>query len=232
MLLHLLLHTKNFSEEESSSVIRRVDCESCKRAYAYRLVRRAEACTSTLWGIGQRATRERARRLARRALERRLARGVDPVPCPFCGWYQEAMVRQLRRERHRWLTIVAWIAVVLGAVVLLLQLGISLRLGSSIRSNDLLITKWIAVVMACAIALPLLLRRLLQQSCNPNAAFPQRPALIPGMPHALDPATLEVLHPSGNHAGSRAAAAPSSMFAPGQATAGAGHAQRWLVVQL
>ena len=84
--------------------VKQVLCEHCGHGYAYQIRR-----TGWGWPFW-------ARRQAEQNLRAELACwGVDPVPCPACGWYQAKMLPVARWLHYRWLRrigaclAVAWI---------------------------------------------------------------------------------------------------------------------------
>jgi len=81
-LLLLLNDTARAVAQGKTNVF--VDCEQCGIEYVYRL-----RCTAT----------GHTPRQARQHLKHKLKRSIDTVPCPDCGWYQQAMVDQLRSQR-------------------------------------------------------------------------------------------------------------------------------------
>jgi hypothetical protein len=74
-------------------VVRRVECEKCRRPFEYMLARKAALDTVPLPPLVR-----SAERIVRERVGEKLATGVDPHPCPWCGWVQAAMVPELRRR--------------------------------------------------------------------------------------------------------------------------------------
>jgi hypothetical protein len=101
-----------------------VRCEECKRFYAYELER--VGCADGLGFFG--GPGAAAYRRAEEDLRRKLAEGVEAIPCPNCGRYQADMVPGMRRLHRRWmlylgqcLTIGLVPAAVFGAHMILLE---------------------------------------------------------------------------------------------------------------
>jgi hypothetical protein len=100
-------------------VVRRVECERCHRPFEFVLRRKAAVDTVPLPALVR-----SAERIVRERLARKLTAGVDPHPCPSCGWVQAAMVPELRRRfaspLRAWGTFFAvasaFLALVCGAV--------------------------------------------------------------------------------------------------------------------
>jgi hypothetical protein len=74
-------------------VVRRVECERCHGPFEYVLQREAALDTLPLPPLVR-----SAERIVRERVARKLSDGVDPHPCPACGWVQSAMVPELRRR--------------------------------------------------------------------------------------------------------------------------------------
>ena len=83
-----------------------VHCESCSGDYVYFATVAAQGeGFSPLFLAGQAATDEAEHR-AKAKLAEELAKAVQPIPCPTCGWYQHDMVapaRELRYAKKMWL---------------------------------------------------------------------------------------------------------------------------------
>jgi hypothetical protein len=77
----------------SGEVARHVTCERCGARFDYRLARSAAIDTVPLPSLVR-----RAEEICRERLARRLAKDVEPVACPSCGWMQSEMVDELRRR--------------------------------------------------------------------------------------------------------------------------------------
>lgn len=86
-----------------------VHCEGCQEDYVYFATASAEGeGMNAFFLTGQSATAE-ATQQAQARLTQALARAVQPIPCPKCGWYQANMVipsRQLRYARKKQLCLI------------------------------------------------------------------------------------------------------------------------------
>jgi len=51
-------------------------------------------------------------------LQKQLDADCDPVPCPKCGWYQEDMIKKIRRDHRVW---IYWVGV--GAIFAMVICG-------------------------------------------------------------------------------------------------------------
>lgn len=184
----MFVHVRTFTAALSGSVIKLVTCEQCNEEYAYRLIRRGQGTGSAVYGIGSGAAKLRAEQGAAKALKKRLERGIDPVPCPDCGWIQETMVRELRRRRHRWLIGVSvTLGILFGLILLIWLLTATKGFDRALNRDDKIVLTVMAGALAAGIALPIALRRFLQQLIDPNRDFPQKPARIPGAPVGFKP---------------------------------------------
>lgn len=91
-----------------------VRCERCGCEYAY-YMRRSGSGQETVWiGSASQGQRQAAANGAHISMQRQLETGVDPAPCPDCGWFQAPMVEALRRRLHpgavRWESVLAFVA--------------------------------------------------------------------------------------------------------------------------
>jgi hypothetical protein len=77
--------------------IKVIQCEACKRSFAYELKRT---------GHGEDEDHSVAAQRAQENLERLLATGIDLIPCPACGTYQSNMIPKLRKQHRRWMVYV------------------------------------------------------------------------------------------------------------------------------
>jgi hypothetical protein len=91
----------------TGSVAKFVECENCKGEYVYQMTREEAGSGTSLLFINRGGAKLRAVEEAEALLAEELATACDPVPCPFCGWYQKPMIEQLRKPRLRWLYYVA-----------------------------------------------------------------------------------------------------------------------------
>jgi hypothetical protein len=174
---------RNYTAAMAGAVVRDVACEKCGCAYHYKLVRRGQGTGSAPYYIGQGSAQRRAESGARDSVERLLARDIDPVPCPDCGWFQADMVREVRRRSLRWLRTVAIFGGILTAGALLIYLPAATEgLNRPMRTEDQIVTIVLATAVILSIAGPILLRRMLLNARDPNRYFPERPIPIPGAP--------------------------------------------------
>jgi hypothetical protein len=88
----------------SGAVVKTVHCEGCHAAYLYRLER---TCTgsgkSAVLFFDAAGATGRATKDAQQQLGRSLQKGIDLVPCPACGWYQQHMIDKARWDHFAWM---------------------------------------------------------------------------------------------------------------------------------
>jgi hypothetical protein len=102
------------SRTVSGAALKAVRCERCCARFVYRLERIASGGATSLLLLDLADAEARATERANWALQARLGRAVDPVPCPKCGWYQTHMISKARRERHRWMLTTGLVLLVVG----------------------------------------------------------------------------------------------------------------------
>jgi hypothetical protein len=159
-----------------------VQCEQCACKYGYQAVRRAVGSGSSLYFLDNDGANSRAKNSARKQLAKKLARAVDPVGCPKCGWFQPEMVREIRRRTARGLIWFAWISLIVFGVpavgiLLIHRGGVSSALGA-----------WFSSLASLAILLPgccFAMRFALQRVKYPNRAQSDSGALFPDAPRAI-----------------------------------------------
>jgi hypothetical protein len=80
-----------------------VRCENCHVEYAYRMERVGSGSGTSLLFLDNQGAQDRATQQAANELSGLLWRECDAVPCPACGWYQQAMIDALRRDHRQWM---------------------------------------------------------------------------------------------------------------------------------
>lgn len=132
-------------------VIRDVACERCRTLYIYAADRKAYGQSlNFLWMMGDDA-RDAAQQQAHERLDAELAKAIEPIACPSCGWYQKYMVREARRRRGLWLVVVAFLAALVGAMVAAVLIGTEAGEPGSWFSRRLTPT-WIAIAAFFTVA--------------------------------------------------------------------------------
>jgi hypothetical protein len=171
---------RDYKTTISGTVVRRVTCEKCACAYAYELVRAASGAGTSMYLLDNSGAEYRARTRANKKLRRALERGVEPVQCPDCGWFQADMVREAQRRKARGLMPAAAICLTLaGAIALLMG---ALWLSPPPGGGP---TNWSPVgVFGGAGAICLAIRWFMMRQGDLNRRCPERPAPYPGAPTA------------------------------------------------
>jgi len=97
-----------YTASVTGSLWKPVVCAHCGCEYVYRMHRQATGqATSVLW-LDNRGAAEQARSNAVAELHSQLGTGIDAVPCPDCGMYQDDMIQQLKGAARRSAGRVAW----------------------------------------------------------------------------------------------------------------------------
>jgi hypothetical protein len=102
-----------------------VPCEGCGSEYVYKIRRVGQGSGFSLLFLGNAGAQRSATSGAETNLQQKLATGVEAVPCPSCGLYQQAMVPLARKgfglALRRWAiaTMLVPLAVVIVGCVLL-----------------------------------------------------------------------------------------------------------------
>jgi hypothetical protein len=119
-------YSVTLTAEEQGSTAVTVRCESCYSEYYYRLDCAAYGSAQAPYGLGAAFAKKRARKEAKRRLERMLQTETLAVPCPQCGWFQQSMVSQLRAPLLPWSHFLGLCSTFGGAVLILLATVITL----------------------------------------------------------------------------------------------------------
>jgi hypothetical protein len=94
-----------FTAELSGTKVKHISCQKCGDNYVYVLRRTGEGTGKSVLWLDNDGARGSADTSARQDLHAKLAKGVDPVACPACGWYQKTMVAAVRARRRAWADI-------------------------------------------------------------------------------------------------------------------------------
>lgn len=117
--VHLFLHVvvQSVSAKAAGCTVKRIVCEHCGVAYIYQLRRKATGTAQSYMFMGRINKKQAAEIAAQRKLQKVLAQGIDPVPCPECGKLQGEMLRLVRKGRLR---VVGMCSGLLGVTVAIL----------------------------------------------------------------------------------------------------------------
>ena len=102
-----------YSAARTGSMVKQMRCEKCGGDFSYEVVRRTMGVAHSPYGLRNKAAQAEALNVAAKKLVKKLKSAVDPVPCPKCGWFQEHMVKELRRRDQRWMLWVGWVGATL-----------------------------------------------------------------------------------------------------------------------
>ena len=149
------------------SVVKDVECESCRTEYVYLMERVGKGVGNSLYLLDNEGAERRAESAAHSALERKLQRECDVVPCPSCGHVQQQMVRRAKRNLHRWVVPVGIACLAIGLILVMLEAyWISMR---TVSKEPILLgldVAWGLVVAGIGLVI---LRRILAALHDPNS---------------------------------------------------------------
>jgi hypothetical protein len=151
-----------------------VDCEECGQKYVYFLERSASGEGTSFLFLENAEAQQRAEETAKADLTAELARGVDPVPCPRCGWFQKSMVKRARDLHRKWM-ITAGIVCLIAAIPLFIAGAIANgQVAQGRWRADAQVVAYVAGVLTagCVLLAPTLLigRAVSVARFDPNAA--------------------------------------------------------------
>jgi hypothetical protein len=165
---------------------KRVQCERCQAEYVYTLSRTAIAQRSRYLSIGGASAEQSASDEASRELIYGLHFGVDPRPCPRCGYFQSSMQEAAESLRLRWLDFGMYPYFLIGFILFALFCAYL----NVILVDRRLVMPWYAVGLMLVPVAGLLavipyFRRWLLRNYNPNDLTPEQRAargFLPGAP--------------------------------------------------
>lgn len=163
----MVLPRKEFRAQVHGSALRHVSCESCETEFVYFLHREGYAEAVSVLFLDEEGAAKKARMAANADLQRRLSKDVDPVPCPTCGWYQTAMLPELRAAHRRGLSVAGIILLYIAAIFV--GVHFAMYFGSRGRDVDPVLLQ-IAVAIGGAGVTCIALRRLLAWHLDPNGS--------------------------------------------------------------
>jgi hypothetical protein len=94
-------YARSYTANLSGATLKLVRCEKCHVEYVYRMERVGSGSGTSILFLENKGAQDRASQQAVNELRGLLWRECDPVPCPGCGWYQDAMIRAMRRDHWR-----------------------------------------------------------------------------------------------------------------------------------
>ena len=107
---------RKYTVTVTATTYKTVHCEKCGCDFVYPMRRKAQGTGhSPLWLDNKGAT-TRAESAARENLAKKLAKEIDPVPCPDCGRYQTDMATKMKKGKWRWMVVVGWMAIIVSLI--------------------------------------------------------------------------------------------------------------------
>jgi len=110
---------KTYTATVSGSMLKTCTCESCSAEYVYQVERQAKGSGSSILFLDNTGASGRAEDAAFAKLEKNLAKAVDPVACPACGFFQKKMVNLLKHKTAMWVSVPLLIIAVIAFVFFL-----------------------------------------------------------------------------------------------------------------
>jgi hypothetical protein len=116
--IHILFHLVGLLWETTRATrrggtIKEATCEQCGYEYVCLLQRTSQGEVTRFLHRDY----ETAEVEAENNLARMLAKAIDPVPCPACGWYQRPMIRCAKKLKYRGLFKVSLYLLPIGVIV-------------------------------------------------------------------------------------------------------------------
>jgi hypothetical protein len=172
-----------YGTEVERTLRRFVTCQQCRCAYTWTATAVGTGRGFAPLGVDADGARQEATDDAVRAAHGLLL--SEPVRCPNCGWYQDYMVRELKRRKLAALAAAAKLALAAAVPVPLIVVRALGRgdLAEGFERQPLL--WWCMIGLPVAAAAALLLRRRVVATYDPNSAFPAFPPPRPGEPEAM-----------------------------------------------
>jgi len=84
-------------------------CERCGGEYSCEVIRRTKGEGISPYFLRNAAAEAEAVEEAEQKLADELAAGIEPVPCPDCGWFHKKVVNEMRRRSYRWMLWTGWV---------------------------------------------------------------------------------------------------------------------------
>lgn len=92
----------------TEATCRNIRCEKCGQEYSFVDEKTATCAGDSTYALDNAGATRVARGDAEKKVRRLLESEIGAVPCPHCGWYQQSMMRAIRRSRYRWMLTTAW----------------------------------------------------------------------------------------------------------------------------
>lgn len=184
-------YARTYTATMKGATLKPVHCEACQADYVYRYEASASGSGTSLLFLNNKGAAERARESAEKSLGQQLERGIDAVPCPQCGHYQERMFRILRKRHQRWMYTLGWTCIVLAVLAFFVSFVSTSERGPNARLVE-------NISFGCGIGLGIaglglvIVRMVLASQFQPNAGSPE-PRLAIARERAMLRKDLEAL---------------------------------------
>src|SRR5437870_5193507 len=95
---------KSYTVTAKGSAVREVHCANCGADFVYLMERNISGHGSSPYFLNNSGAAKRAEASAKKHLEEAMAE-QDVVACPGCGWYQPAMIKQVRKKIWKYFAV-------------------------------------------------------------------------------------------------------------------------------
>jgi hypothetical protein len=109
---------QSYTAHTVASARREVKCEHCSCVFFYQMIREGTGSGFSFLFLDNQGADERASSEARANVEKKLARGIDPVLCPKCQLFQQDMIPILKAGYRKWLFYLGLMFVIPSAIAL------------------------------------------------------------------------------------------------------------------
>ena len=184
--MFIIAYQRTYRSAQTGSAVKNVHCEQCGKHYSYEVVRRAMGSGSSPFLLCNSAAKSWAQKAAGRKLAAALARAIDPVPCPDCGWFQSNMVAEMRRRGHRWILWIGWgLAGTCWFCALLWFIVAMHTMSRGIEHSQAVLAAALAGIGFVIAGLFVGIRHMLISTVDPNWHAERGAAVLPGAPRGM-----------------------------------------------
>jgi len=174
---------RQYTAVRTGSIEKHVRCEKCGGDFTYEVVRPSVGTAQSPFGVRNKGARAEAINEAGLQPTKKLKAAVDPVPCPKCGWFQEHMVKELRRRDLRWMLWTGWVVATLAWASAVMGLLASTKTFSEPLKADQGLQIFALVAGGAVWALTVVGgRKLLGKRINPNGQLAGSNPIAMGWP--------------------------------------------------
>ncbi len=169
----VIVTTSNYVAKISRTLQRFIICEKCGCEYTF---------ITSATGVGESSAELDAKAAA--VTEAHNAIALAAAPCPDCGWYQQSMLKGLRRSHLGWARS-SGLALLAMAGGLIILIGLTTDYSRNANPNEVSVGWAVAGVVATVGVVLFLIHAFLASRYHPNAIWPQRPTSRRREPHAV-----------------------------------------------